>query len=93
MEFIRKAAGIVLVLLVAVGLAASGAAHKAFHSHHEGSPHQACQLCILGGTPPAPPARPRGLSRLPREWTPPSLPSPPERAPLYRLPSRAPPSL
>ncbi len=92
MECIRKAAGIVLVLFVAVGLAASGAAHRAFHAHHQGSPHQGCQLCILGGTPPAPPARPQNPSRLLREWNPLPLPSPSEKAPLFRLRSRAPPS-
>lgn len=90
MAFLRRTAGILLVLLVALGLAASGAAHEALHSHHP--PHQGCQLCILGGTAPAPPPRPEIPYRLRGEWIPPLVPALPEVAPTFRLRTRGPPS-
>ncbi len=87
----RRIAGILLVLLLALGLTASGTAHEALHGHHVH--HQGCQLCILGGTTPPPPPAPENPFRLLREGASFALPRPRERAPLFHLRTRAPPSL
>ena len=90
MGFPKRAAWILLVFLVSLGLAASGRAHEAFHSHP--GHHQGCQVCILGGTTPPPPPRPENPRPVRRQPLPSLRSVLPMGDPPFRLGSRAPPS-